>query len=105
MRDRGALESAVALPQQKTFGLELHPGVFRKAAAYARNIVMSHAFLDGNKRTGMTAAGVFLENNGYLLEAVRGEITAFAVRIVESKLDYDEISAWLKEHSRRADSP
>jgi len=42
----------------------LHPDLFDMAAAYAFHISENQPFLDGNKRTGLAAALVFLEFNG-----------------------------------------
>jgi death on curing protein len=65
VRDRGALESAVATPQA-TFGGEfLHPSVFEMAAAYAFHIAENQPFVDGNKRTALDTALVFLGLNGW----------------------------------------
>ena len=61
VRDHNAVLSVEALPRQKLFGKELYPTIFLKATVYTRNIIMNHFFIDGNKRTGMTAASVFLE--------------------------------------------
>ncbi|OGY97816.1 MAG: hypothetical protein A2855_02970 [Candidatus Liptonbacteria bacterium RIFCSPHIGHO2_01_FULL_57_28] len=98
IRDLGVLAGAVFAPRQQAFGQELYPGLFLKAAVYARGIMMNHAFLDGNKRTGMTAASVFLERNGYLLKVKEDEIANFAVRVVETKMDHSSIAIWLKKH-------
>ncbi|MEP7126363.1 MAG: type II toxin-antitoxin system death-on-curing family toxin [Byssovorax sp.] len=68
LRDRNALESAVATPWV-TFGGEfLHATVFDMAAAYAFHIAENQPFLDGNKRTALNAALVFLEINGVHVE-------------------------------------
>jgi death-on-curing protein len=65
VRDRGSLESAVATPQA-TFGSEfLHSDVFEMAAAYAYHIAENQPFIDGNKRTGLNVALVFLGLNGW----------------------------------------
>ena len=65
VRDRGALESAVATPQA-TFGGEfLHSTVFEMAAAYAYHIAENHPFVDGNKRAALNAALLFLGLNGW----------------------------------------
>ncbi len=89
-------------PRQAVFGKELYPEVFDKAAVYARNIISNHPFLDGNKRTGMTASFVFLEDNGFVAKAEEGEIERFALAIIKEQLDIKEIAAWLKKHSRKA---
>jgi death-on-curing protein len=64
VRDRGLLESAVAQPQTTFDGAFVHDGLFAMSAAYLFHIVQNHPFVDGNKRTGLLAALVFLELNG-----------------------------------------
>jgi death on curing protein len=64
LRDRAALESAVATPQASFGGTFLHEDLFHMAAAYAFHIAENQPFVDGNKRTGLLAALVFLDLNG-----------------------------------------
>lgn len=61
VRDTGAVESALASARNAWLyaGGDLHD----VAAAYAYHIAQSQAFLDGNKRTAMSAAMVFLVVN------------------------------------------
>jgi death-on-curing family protein len=60
IRDRGAIESAIAVPSASFGGEFLHDDLFQMAAAYAFHIAEAQAFLDGNKRTGLNAALMFL---------------------------------------------
>ena len=53
IRDRGLLESAIAMPQQSFGGQYLHKDIFEMAAAYAFHLAESQAFVDGSKRTGL----------------------------------------------------
>lgn len=101
VRDYNAILSLCALPAQYVFGKEIYPTVFMKAAVYARNIIGGHPFLDGNKRTAMITAAVFLENNDYEIIAKKGMIEKFALRIISDKLNLEEIALWLKKHSRK----
>ena len=96
-----AVLSLEITPKQKVFGKELYPTIFLKAAVYARNIIMNHPFLDGNKRTGMISASVFLEDNGYKIIAKKGEIEKFALKIISDKLDLDLIAGWFKKYSKK----
>lgn len=104
VRDQHALLSLAGLPKQKVFGRELYPTIFDKAAVYARNIIFGHPFVDGNKRTAMTATSVFLEDNGYSITAAKGEIERFALAVLHEKLNASEIAAWLKNHCRKKTS-
>ncbi len=101
VRDYHAILSLENLPQQKVFGKELYPTLFDKAALYARNIIMNHPFLDGNKRTGMLCAFTFLERNGYAVEVARGAIEKFALKVIRDHLTLDQIAQWFKKHSRK----
>lgn len=102
VRDYHTILSLEHSPQQTAFGKELYPTIFIKTALYAKNIINGHPFIDGNKRTGMTAAIVFLENNGYTFIAKKGEIEKFALKIATQKLDLETIALWLKKHSRKS---
>jgi len=62
VRDENALESAIAAAQNVH-----HYGggdIYEIAAAYAYHLAESQAWFDGNKRTGIQAALVFLEGCG-----------------------------------------
>lgn len=50
LRDRGALESAVAQPEAGFGGEELYPDLASKAAALGHSLIQNHPFVDGNKR-------------------------------------------------------
>jgi len=63
VRDLGLLESAAARPQATFDGEDLYPDLFTKAAALMHALIQNHPFVDGNKRTGTVAAGLFLEIN------------------------------------------
>ena len=62
VRSESSLEAAVAQP--KNVYLYLAGDLFELSAAYAFHIAEAQAFLDGNKRTAIAAALVFLEING-----------------------------------------
>jgi len=102
LRDRGRFLSAVESPKTSGFGREYYPSLFEKAAVYARSIILDYPFLDGNKRTGMTAAFIFLENNGFEETAKRGEIEMMALTIATKKPEPAIIATWLKKHVRES---
>ncbi len=67
IRDRGILESAISTPACTFDGEYLHAGLFEMSAAYAFHIAEGQPFVDGNKRTALNAALVFLDLNGWLV--------------------------------------
>lgn len=99
VREHDAILSVESLPKQSVFGKELYPTLFHKAAVYVRSIISDHPFIDGNKRTAMTAASVFLEDNGYRVHAKEGLIEEFALRTIKEKLDINAIAAWFRKHT------
>jgi len=103
VRERGVLAALEELPKQATFGHELYPTVFEKTAVYVRNIVFGHPFIDGNKRTAMAAADVFLQLNGYCITIKKGGVESFVLSVIEKKMDLEQIANWLKRNTRKID--
>jgi death-on-curing protein len=101
VRDKHAILTLEDLPRQLAFGQELYPTVELKAALYIRNIITAHPFIDGNKRTAMTAAGIFLGLNGYALNVPLGGIEKFAPLVIKKKLDLEAIADWIKQYSKK----
>ncbi len=102
MRDRHAIATLEDLPRQEAFGKELYPDVYTKAAVYLRNIIGGHQFVDGNKRTAVTVADVFLQLNGSMITAPKGKVERFAVSVATERLDLTSIAAWIKANTSRS---
>lgn len=68
VRHLDLLDSAVAQARATYGGEFLHANLFAMATAYLFHIIQNHAFVDGNKRTGLAAALVFLDLNGHPIE-------------------------------------
>jgi death-on-curing protein len=102
VRDVALLESAVARPRATFDEVELYPDLFYKAAALMDSLIRNHPFIDGNKRTGIAAAALFLRQNGRCLTAANSELEAFTLYVTESRPDVSEIAVWLETHSAPA---
>jgi len=88
LRDEGALESAIAQPQNVyCYG---NGDLYEIAGAYAYHIAESQAFLDGNKRTGIQAALDFLEINGVDTSGLP-ELAAYEAMIAVANHKMDRI--------------
>jgi death-on-curing protein len=96
MRDRGLLESAVEQARATAFGELLHADLFEMAAAYLFHIVKNHAFLDGNKRTALVTALVFLDINGVSLERDDERLYELTMAAAEGRADKVQIAAQLR---------
>jgi death-on-curing protein len=95
VRDHGALESAMARPQNlAAYG---KPDMAHLAAAYAFGIARNHPFVDGNKRTAAVVSETFLLLNGRRLEASDAELVVAFLALAAGELDEAEMADWFRE--------
>jgi death on curing protein len=96
IRDRGLIESALA----SAINTHIYAGgdLFEIAATYGFHIAQAQAFLDGNKRTGVSASLTFLRTNGVAKLPSAEVIYDAMIAIAEKRLD----KAGLAEMFRRA---
>jgi len=99
--DLGLLQSAVARPQATFDRQELYPGLFSKAAALLESLIGNHAFLDGNKRTAIAAAALFLRLNGFRLTANNQQLEVFTLQCAQHLLSLDQIVGWFETWSEK----
>ncbi len=91
VRDMALLESALAQPESGFGGHWFHSDIFEMAAAYAFHICKDHPFFDGNKRTALDAALVFLELNGVsILE--NKNLIRIMLSVAEGKMSKKELA-------------
>lgn len=96
LRDRGLLESSVAQPQASFGGELVHQSLYAMAAAYLFHIVSNHPFVDGNKRTGLLAALVFLDVNGISIAAPSEALYELTMAVAEGRVDKPTVAAELE---------
>lgn len=97
IRDVGLLESAVARPRTVVFGVQAYESVWTKAAALLQSIVNNHALIDGNKRLGWLATGVFLELNDIPISlASNDDVYEFVLSVASGSPDVEEIAEQLQ---------
>ena len=101
--DRGLLESALMMPPARYKGESLHPDLPAMAAAYLFHLCRNRPFLDGNKRTALTAAEVFLVLNHVQLVASNRELERLTLGVAEGKLGKEEVSAFFRERVAAGD--
>jgi death-on-curing family protein len=85
LRDLALPESALAQPEASFAGEWLHGDHYEMAAAYAYHLCQNHPFIDGNKRTALAAALVFLELNGITILDPRGRLKNVAGLLAENR--------------------
>lgn len=98
IRDESRLQSVIVAPKQNVFGKEQYGSIFYKAAVYLRNIIGDHPFVDGNKRTALTACVILLARNGAILTANPQELEDFTVQVATNHLTIEHIASWLERN-------
>lgn len=99
VRDLNMLLSAVSRPQASFDGQDLYPDLFHKAAALLDSLINNHPFVDGNKRTGIASAALFLQANGYRLNVSNIELENFTLDVAQALCSVEDIAAWFQDHT------
>jgi death-on-curing protein len=63
------------------------------------SLVRDQPFVDGNKRTAIAAAGIFLAINEHRLVVENAEMVRFTLACAQSQLSLPEITVWFQRHS------
>ncbi len=96
IRSEHGLESAIAQPQNVYFYGD--GDIYEIAAAYAFHIAQGQAYFDGNKRTGVAAALIFLEVNEVDTDRLPEMETYDAlIRVAEHELDRAGLAAFFRD--------
>lgn len=99
VRDLGLLEAALQRPFAGFGDYQLFSTIPEKVAAFLDALIRNHPFVDANKRTGLSAAVLMLEQNGYTFSSTQQEFEDFAVRVATEHLEIEEIASWLEAHA------
>ena len=95
LRDRGALEAALARPRSGYY-----TDTLEQAAALWESLSQNHPFVDGNKRVAVAVTGAFLRVNDYRLEFDDIDAYNFLVDLYENgRFRSSELLNWLREHA------
>jgi len=97
LRNRNSLEYILIAIRRPVFGRSLFSSLKEKAASLTFEIIVSHVFFDGNKRTGIHLAWEFLKSNGI---SVYLDLTAeeIAVELAKGNATRDDFLEWLHNH-------
>ena len=99
LRDGNFLESALAKPENlAAYG---NPDAAALAAAYGYGISRNHAFIDGNKRTALVAAELFLQLNGWCLVVDDADCVFTMLAVAAGEITEDAFADWLRLHAHQ----
>jgi death-on-curing protein len=105
IRDLGALQSALARPQQLLAYADPRPDVAALAAAYGFAIATSHPFADGNKRTSYIVTEVFLLLNGHQMDVDEAARVDVWTRLGAGSITEEQLADWLRAHITEIEEP
>ena len=102
IRSQNELESAIARPRMAAHYVDAD--LVRQASVLAIGISQNQPFVDGNKRTAIVVADVFLRVNGLMyagepIELAR-QLEAVAERTDSLDAATDRFECWLRENTR-----
>ncbi len=96
-RNEHGLESALAQPQNMFFYGQ--GDLYDLAAAYAYHLAENQPFIDGNRRTAVTACLAFLELNGISTSAITNDVLYDAmIAIAGRRLDKAGLAAIFRQY-------
>jgi death-on-curing protein len=98
LRDLGSLESALAQPKATFDGTDLYPSIVDKASALGFGLAMNHPFVDGNKRIAHAAMAVFLDLNGFVIEATVDEQERLMLDLAAGQVSRTALTSWVQTH-------
>ena len=97
IRDKGLLSSALARPHNlEAYGHDTDAASL--AAAYAFGIARNHPSLDGNKRMAFVLMELFLNLNGWALEADNADCFSTTMALAAGDLSEKKLAGWLRKH-------
>jgi death-on-curing protein len=99
VRDLGLLDSALARPKNLFAYAENAVTLADLATAHSVGISSNHPFVDGNKRTAMLVAFVFLEYNGCPVTASQEDACLTFLRLAAGEISESELARWFSVHS------
>ncbi|WP_147803653.1 type II toxin-antitoxin system death-on-curing family toxin [Alkalicoccus halolimnae] len=101
LKEPGELSIILESPYLISFGVELYPTLWEKAACYLYKLTVAHVFENANKRTAFLAAYIFMRANGYIITAERDVLYDFMLALADSinPAGYEEAVAFIRRES------
>jgi len=100
LRDGGLLQSALFRPLNRAHYDDKNIPVL--AASYGYGLINNHPFVDGNKRTALVVAELFLTLNGYQLNASDEACFDTFMDLAKGTLSEQHFSGWLEINSEKS---
>jgi death-on-curing protein len=99
--DPNVVRSALARPMNR-WAYDEEADIADLAAAYLVGFARAQGFNDGNKRTGLATALVFLKLNGRVLHVPGEELYALTMQVATNEADDEVVAAYLRSRMQVA---
>jgi len=99
LRDGGLLQSALFRPLNRAHYDDINIPVF--AASYGYGLINNHPFVDGNKRTALVVAELFLTLNGHQLYASDEDCFDIFMALAGGLVREQQFAGWLEINSEK----
>jgi death on curing protein len=96
IRDLSLLQSALGNVEATFGGQFLHETFVEMAAAYLYGICKNHPFIDGNKRTAVATALIFLDMNGFEIDASEDDFYDLVIGVAEGRVSKAAIAVFFE---------
>lgn len=98
VRDEGIVDSALARARNQ-WAYQDQADLATLAAAYGYGLARGQGYLDGNKRVAFVSMAVFLEVNGWTLEAPEPDVVRVMVAAAAGELSEVDLAVWVRKHN------
>ena len=98
IRDFDLLESAINKSEFSFDGIDLYPDVISKISAIVYSIINNHAFIDRNKRIGVSSLWMLLKINKLNITYTEQELIDLGLSIANSLINQEELINWITKH-------
>lgn len=100
VRDEAMLDSALESAYAGFEDKEFYPTKEEKGARLGYALISNHAFVDGNKRSGIYVMLSFLEMNGVPVQCSDEELVRIGLSVADGSMEYDELLQWVLDHRK-----
>lgn len=101
IKDSEALESMIGSVDNGYFGIEPYPTIVKKATYYWYHIATKQMFHNGNKRTALLTALIFLEFNGYkFLVTDKNILYNISVKVANRKMSFNQLYDYILRNTQ-----
>lgn len=105
VRDRRALEAALAKPFAARNGIPAYPTFLGKASVMFQGLLSTKPFAGANRRTSLCILAIVLQSGGYRLEVSAADLERMLPAIELGFASWHRVAVWIKAHATRVAPP